>query len=92
MQATIRHGRVLREILKQDRLEPLPVRHQLAWLVAFNDGLFDEVELAQIPARLAALQRAVEDSELTLDSPRQQWSEAVSGWLQAAGAAGTAEA
>jgi len=92
MQATIRHGRVLREILKQDRLEPLPVRHQLAWLVAFNDGLFDEVELAQIPARLAALQRAVEGSELTLDSPRQQWSEAVSGWLQATGAAGTAEA
>jgi F-type H+-transporting ATPase subunit alpha len=92
MQAAIRHGRVLREILKQDRLEPLAVRHQLAWLVAFNDGAFDEVELAQIPARLEALQQAVDGSELNLDSPRQQWSEVVAGWLQAANVAGAADA
>ena len=47
MEAAIQRGRLLREILKQDRLSPLPGTFQMAWLVAFNDGLFEE----RIPTR-----------------------------------------
>ena len=81
MEAAIRHGRVLREILKQDRLTPLSIEFQMAWLVAYNDGLFDDTEPADIRTRLTILEKQVNRSGLTLDIPRQQWSKAVSGWL-----------
>jgi F-type H+-transporting ATPase subunit alpha len=81
MEATIRHGRVLREILKQDRLSPLPAIFQLAWLIAFNDGLFEDLDLDAIPSLLVTLEEAVQRSMLNLDSPREEWSAAVANWL-----------
>ena len=39
MEAKIRRGRVLREIFKQERLAPLPIEFQLAWMVAYNEAL-----------------------------------------------------
>jgi len=81
MEAAIRRGRVLRELLKQDRLSPLPAKAQLAWLVAFNDGCFDTAEADALPALLATLEAAARDSGLDLDSPREQWRAAVPGWL-----------
>lgn len=73
MEAAIHRGRILREILKQERLSPLPVTAQMAWLVAFNDGAFDHTGPEQARERLAALLQVVEGGELTLDSPREQW-------------------
>jgi F-type H+/Na+-transporting ATPase subunit alpha len=84
MQAAIRKGRVLREILKQDRLSPLPVSFQLAWLVAFNDDLFEAADIDAIPDLLATLEEAVQHTTLDLDSPRTEWSTAVTGWLSQA--------
>ena len=81
MEIAIRRGRVLREILKQDRLTPLSIEFQMAWLVAYNDGLFDDTEPADIRAQLNTLEKQVNRSGLTLDKPREQWSEVVSGWL-----------
>jgi F-type H+-transporting ATPase subunit alpha len=81
MEVAIRRGRVLREILKQDRLTPHALEFQMAWLVANNDGLFDDIEVADIHTRLATLEKQIQPSALTLNSPRQQWSETVSGWL-----------
>jgi F-type H+-transporting ATPase subunit alpha len=81
MEIAIRRGRVLREILKQDRLTPLSIEFQMAWLVAYNDGRFDDTEPADIRAHLTTLEKQVNRSGLTLDNPREQWSEAVSGWL-----------
>jgi len=81
MEVAIRRGRVLREILKQDRLTPHAIEFQMAWLVAYNDGLFDDIQVADLPARLATLEKQILRSTLTLNSPRPQWSEAVSGWL-----------
>jgi F-type H+-transporting ATPase subunit alpha len=81
MEAAIHKGRVLREILKQDRLSPLPVTFQLAWLVAFNDGLLDSADPEDIPAILAALEEPVRQTLLGLDSPRKEWSTAVAGWI-----------
>jgi F-type H+-transporting ATPase subunit alpha len=84
MEAAIRRGRILREILKQDRLSPLSAEFQIAWLVAFNDGCFDAAgEENPVQALLAALESGLQHSTLTLDSPREAWSEAVSTWLAA---------
>jgi len=81
IEKAIRRGRVLRECLKQDRLTPLPVLFQMAWLVAFNDGLLDHVEAEAVPRQLGDLALALRDTDLTLDSPRDQWSEAVARWM-----------
>ena len=81
MEASIRRGRVLRQILKQDRLSPLSSEFQMAWLVSFNDGLFDGVEPENIPSQLATLEGHVKQTDLTLNSSREQWIEAVTGWL-----------
>ena len=81
MEATIARGRILREILKQDRLAPLSVGCQMAWLVAFNDGRFEGTEPEAIGALLDVLQHQSQHTMLTLDSPREQWSNAVADWL-----------
>jgi F-type H+-transporting ATPase subunit alpha len=81
MEVAIQKGRVLREILKQDRLSPLPVSFQMAWLVAFNDGLFEGVDIDTIPDLLESLEVAVRRTTLGLDSPRAEWSTAVASWL-----------
>jgi F-type H+-transporting ATPase subunit alpha len=83
MEKAIRRGQALREIFGQDRLEPLPIEFQMAWLVAFNDGRFDAIEPEDIPARLKTLETRVGASGLTLDSPREQWATAVADWLAA---------
>ncbi len=84
MEAAIARGRILREILKQDRLTPLSVICQMAWLVAFNDGCFKGVEAEKISALLDILQHQSLHTTLTLDSPREQWSNAVADWLPSA--------
>jgi len=81
METAIRRGRVLREILKQERFSPLPEAFQIAWLVAFNEGLLDATEPESISQLLSDLQSGVQHASLTLDSPRDQWTQAVSSWL-----------
>jgi F-type H+-transporting ATPase subunit alpha len=78
----ISRGRVLREILKQDRLEPLSEAFQMAWLVAFNDGLFTDSPPEKLSAVLTTLQQQVARSTLNLDSPREQWARTVADWLR----------
>jgi F-type H+-transporting ATPase subunit alpha len=81
MEQAIRRGRVLREILKQERLSPLPVEFQMAWLVAFNAGLFDSMELEAIPQAMKRIEREAVGSALRLEDERGQWLEAVRHWL-----------
>jgi len=82
MEAAIRRGRLLRELLKQDRLTPLPANAQLAWLIAFNDGLFDDAGGPDaVPPLLETLDEQARHATLDLDSPRTEWSKAVAGWL-----------
>ncbi|MGR9086176.1 MAG: F0F1 ATP synthase subunit alpha [Gammaproteobacteria bacterium] len=77
----IRRGRLLRELLKQDRLAPLTCLHQMAWLTAFNDGLFDAVEHRMITGCWSLIERGLAVTALTLDSPTEQWREAVRRWF-----------
>ncbi len=81
MERVIRRGRVLREILKQDRLAPLDIEFQMSWMVAFNDGLFDTIKIEDISVFLSTLKKRVAQSGLRLDKPREDWVSAVSGWF-----------
>jgi len=80
-EARLKRGRVLRELLKQDRLAPLPIETHLAWLIGFNEGLFDTCKAEQIPAAFERL-RAARESRLTLDDGREEWVRSVRSWLQ----------
>ena len=84
MERAIRRGRVLREILKQERLAPLPIEFQLAWMLAFNEGLLDEVTLEQVPELLAQLQQRVEAGGIGLDQGREHNRALVRDWLASA--------
>lgn len=81
METAIARGRILREILKQERLEPLSETFQMAWLVAFNHGLFDGIEPEQVEPLLTAVLHKLPHSSLTLDSSREQWLESLQQWL-----------
>ena len=81
MEARIRRGQVLREILKQDSLTPLSIEFQMAWLVAYNEGLFDNIELGQVKQRLALLQHQVEYAKVSIEEGRDQWKSLVHVWL-----------
>ncbi len=73
MQAKLRRGRILREMLKQERLKPRRETEQLTWLIAYNDGLLDEIEPESVRRHLESLSRLVNHSKLTLDTPLEQW-------------------
>jgi len=81
MEARIRRGQLLREMLKQDLLSPLSIEFQMAWMVAYNEGLFDNVELGQVKHRLELLQRHVEQSRLSIEEGRDQWKMLVHAWF-----------
>ncbi|EHL30714.1 F0F1 ATP synthase subunit alpha [Legionella pneumophila] len=81
MQKQILNGRILREILKQDRLSPLPIEFQQAWLIAYNDGLFEQLNFEDIPLVLSKIAQEIQKSTLTLANQREEWKNAVKGWL-----------
>jgi F-type H+-transporting ATPase subunit alpha len=81
MEARIKRGRVLRELLKQDRLAPLPIEFQMAWLAAFNRGLFGGLDDAGIASVLNRLATRLKDSGLTLEDSPAKWIQAVKSWL-----------
>ena len=65
MEAAIRRGRALREILKQERLAPLSAEFHMALLIAFNDGHFDNIrEHDAIRESLAALEAGANPSSV----------------------------
>jgi len=82
MEARIRRGQLLREILKQERLDPLPETFHMAWLVAYNEGLLDGRDAEAVRKALQALRRGAEESGLAVTSGREQWREAVGAWLR----------
>ena len=81
MDAQLKRGAILRELLQQDRLDPLPIRFQLAWLIAFNAGLFQGVSPEDLAGVMARLRAAVDASPLTLDDGRETWLWALQDWL-----------
>jgi len=82
MQDKINRGRILRELLKQDRLKPLPIEFQFAWMIAFNEGLLDTTELGKIQTVLNQLLDFILSSNLTLDQERDNWLQALNSWFE----------
>jgi F-type H+-transporting ATPase subunit alpha len=85
MEKRIRRGRALREALKQDRLAPLSIEFQMAWLTAFNEGLLEDSDPKRVSEKLQTLADGLAREPLTLESERADWAMAVKSWLQAAG-------
>ena len=81
MEARLKRGRVLRELLRQERLAPLPIEFQLAWLTAFNSGLLDDLDGPGVAAALQQLAEALRGSGLGLNDDRGAWRRAVASWL-----------
>jgi F-type H+-transporting ATPase subunit alpha len=81
MEQRIKRGRLLRELLKQDQLTPLPSLFQLAWLTAFNHDLLNLVELQNIGQALERIAKGVASTDLTLDSPPEHWQNVLPVWL-----------
>lgn len=82
IEAKIRRGRLLREIFKQERLAPVPIEFQLAWMVAFNEGFLDSLAEGSIRAALDHLLLRVADGSPTLGDTHATWRQAVAAWLQ----------
>ena len=82
MARKLRRGQVLRALLKQGRLHPHDARFQLAWLIGFNEGLFDQVAVNAVSDVLEKLVTHVNAAMLTLDSDRTLWVNALLRWLQ----------
>jgi len=76
VETRIRRGRVLRELLKQRRLAPLPIENQMAWLVAYNAGLLDNVDPAEVPNAFERLMAGAAVSGLGLDDKHEDWKRA----------------
>ncbi len=83
MEAALRRGRLLREILHQERLAPLSIEQQMAWLVAYNDGRLEKLEPEAVEGVLNRLLGQVDGGGPSLDAPRGDWSSAVAAWLGA---------
>ncbi len=58
---TLHRGRRVREVLKQQQYEPMPVPEQIAVLVAVTGGVFDELPAERIGAAERAVRHAVTD-------------------------------
>lgn len=82
MEAAIRRGRLLRELLKQERLVPETVEFQLAWLLAFNESLFDEQNPEQVAVIMKKLAARVSQSGLSLSTERDVWLAALRDWFK----------
>jgi F-type H+-transporting ATPase subunit alpha len=70
-------GRLLREILKQDRLQPLSEQEHLAWLLAYGEGMLSETQPEQVVSVLIEIQQQLPACRLTLDTPKSQWLDAL---------------
>ena len=78
MEAKIQRGRLLREILRQERMAPQSAEFQAAWLTAFNEGYLDNLRPAEIIARLRLLETVATSGSISLDDDQNMWRDAVS--------------
>ncbi|MCM0148929.1 F0F1 ATP synthase subunit alpha [Photobacterium galatheae] len=82
METVLKRGRVLREFLKQNRLAPVSPIFNLAWLLGFNEGWFDDLAIDQVKQTLQLLDAHLNHCELDLASSRNQWIDFLSPWAK----------
>jgi F-type H+-transporting ATPase subunit alpha len=77
MEEKIRRGQILREVLKQERLAPQSPEFQLAWMMAYNTGRFDDPDIASVRQKLDELAVGLQRFPIDLSASREEWSQ----WL-----------
>ncbi|MGJ0486664.1 MAG: F0F1 ATP synthase subunit alpha [Methylomicrobium sp.] len=77
----LRQGRLLREILKQEPLEPLSEQAHLAWLLAYGEGLLNEFSPEEAAVRLHQINEQLPSSGLRLEFFKGQWLDMLKHWL-----------
>ncbi|WP_455245477.1 F0F1 ATP synthase subunit alpha [Petrachloros mirabilis] len=82
MERSIERGRMLRELLKQDRLSPLPIEFDLAWLIAYDLGVLDKIPNDRLPAIMSGLSSKLGASGLTLDDTEDKWKQCIAAWIE----------
>jgi F-type H+-transporting ATPase subunit alpha len=80
-EAKIRRGRLLREILKQDRLKPVSPSFELAWLIAYHAGMLDRFAESDLAHAMKRLLQGVEKETPDLDAPYEEWIGHLQQWL-----------
>ena len=73
VEVKIRRGQVLRELLKQERFTALTPEQHLCWLIAFNEGLFDDAAAPPVKERLSRLLGAMGTHPMNLEESRAAW-------------------
>jgi F-type H+-transporting ATPase subunit alpha len=81
-EAKLRKGRILREILKQDRFSPVSAVFELAWLIAYNAGMLEFSDISQLQKTMTKLQEATKKAPLSLDAPNEEWVEYIKSTLE----------
>ena len=76
------NGRLLRELLKQDRLQPLPEKAHLAWLLAYGEGLLKGLTPELAAEKLNQLFTKLKGQPATLEQNKQQWLALLQALLQ----------
>ena len=70
------------ELLKQERLSPLSIEGDMAWLIAYALGLFDKVPKDRLPGMMERLVAKVSAGGLTLDDGEERWRQSVTAWCE----------
>ena len=78
MEEKIRRGQVLREVLKKERLAPVPAEFQLAWMAGYNAGFFENSDPAEVQRRSAVLREGLALSPIGLEAGSDDWRR----WLE----------
>ena len=73
---------MLRELLKQDRLSPLPIEFDLAWLIAYDLGVLDKIPNDRLRAVMSGLASKSATSGLTLDDAEDKWKQSIATWIE----------
>lgn len=83
MAARVARGKQLQILFSQNRLVPRPIRYQMAWLVAWNEGWLADFNAEQLKQQLARLMEIAATAEALppLDASRDRWRLAVANWL-----------
>ena len=69
----ITRGRIVREILKQERVTPFSADFELAWLIAYNEGLLDGFDVTDIADVLQKILDGMAHLGVSLESSPEQW-------------------
>jgi len=78
----IRRGRALRLALRQPRFESWSTAAQMAWLVAYNEGLLEQVPPPDIAATMQMLLDHCRHEAVAVSDSRDAWRERVHRWLE----------